>query len=141
MIRVVAGIIEQRHRLLICQRRQDQAFAGKWEFPGGKIFPSETPRAALVRELREELAVETKIGPEIFRIRHQYSEMENRVEISFFWAAVNCGTPRNVCFQQIRWVTRHTLPRYEFLAADRPLVNLLRRGFAPIRCWSRIGGQ
>ena len=62
MIRVVAAIIEQEGRVLICQRPAGKAFVGKWEFPGGKMRPSETPRQALERELREELGVSARIG-------------------------------------------------------------------------------
>src|SRR5215468_8749864 len=71
-ITVVAGLIQQGGRLLVCQRRRDGAFALKWEFPGGKVEPGETYENGLRRELREELGIEAHIGPEAYRTRHDY---------------------------------------------------------------------
>ena len=128
MIRVVAAIIEERGRLLICQRRSGGAFELKWEFPGGKIRRGETPRAALARELREELGVAARIGREVLRTRHRYAELDREVEITFFAAASLFPAPRNIVFERIVWVWPGDLPRYDFLAADRALVARLVRG-------------
>lgn len=128
MIRVVAAIIEERGRLLICQRRRGDAFEMKWEFPGGKIRRGETPRAALARELREELGVAACIGREVFRTRHRYAEPQREVEIAFFAATRLFPAPRNIVFERIVWVRRGDLLRYDFLAADRALVARLVRG-------------
>ena len=132
MIRVVAAIIEDAGRVLICQRRGGP-FALKWEFPGGKMRPSETPRAALARELREELAIEAQIGPEVFRVRHRYAEMSKGVEITFLAAKLQratlpFSTPRNLVFERIVWAERGELARYDFLEADRLLIRGLSRG-------------
>lgn len=127
MIRVVAGIIEQDGRVLICQRRAGRVFAGKWEFPGGKMRPSETPRAALERELREELGVVAKVGDVVASVRHRYAEIREDVPIYFFIAALE-EPARNVAFERIAWVRREELPRYDFLAADRRVISRLARG-------------
>lgn len=136
MIRVVAGILEDAGRVLICQRRGG-VFALKWEFPGGKMRPSETPREALVRELREELGIEARIGREIFCVRHRYSQMSSGVEIRFFGALLpRAGTPGSVArnlgleraFERIVWLRRDELARYDFLEADRILIRELVRG-------------
>lgn len=132
MIRVVAAIIEDAGRILICQRRGGP-FALKWEFPGGKIRPSETPRAALGRELREELLLEARIGREAYRVCHRYAEIRAGVEIAFFAArlpppGLPFSAPRNLVFERIAWVERARLMRYDFLAADWPLVCRLARG-------------
>jgi 8-oxo-dGTP diphosphatase len=128
MIRVVAAIIEHRGRLLICQRRRGDAFELQWEFPGGKIRRGETPRAALARELREELGVATTIGREIFRARHNYAERGVSVELAFFTAGRLFPAPRNVVFERIAWVWPSDLMRYDFLVADRMLISRLVRG-------------
>jgi 8-oxo-dGTP diphosphatase len=135
MIRVVAAIIEHRGRLLICQRRAGDVFGLKWEFPGGKIRRGETPRAALARELREELGVAADVGRVVFRTRHRYADMPSAVDITFFAATRPFPTPRNIVFERIVWARPADLPRYDFLAADRTLVARLVRGeFAtPIR--------
>lgn len=128
MIRVVAAIIEEKGRLLICQRRRGDAFELKWEFPGGKIRRGETPRAAVARELKEELGVAVRIGREAFRARHHYPQMASVVEITFFAATNPFPAPRNIVFERIAWVQRRNLGRYDFLAADRGLVARLMRG-------------
>jgi 8-oxo-dGTP diphosphatase len=127
MIRVVAGIIEQDGRVLICQRQPGRIFAGKWEFPGGKMRPSEMPRQALERELREELGVSPKIGELAHMVRHRYAEMSEPVQISFLRAALE-ERPRNLAFAQIVWARRTELPLYDFLAADRQVISRLVRG-------------
>lgn len=132
MIRVVAAIIEDAGRLLICQRRGGP-FALKWEFPGGKMRPSETPREALARELREELRIEVQIADEVHRVRHRYEEMSSGVEIAFFAASLlpanlPCSMPRNLAFERIAWVRRGELTRYDFLEADRLLIRRLASG-------------
>jgi mutator protein MutT len=127
MIRVVAGIIEQDGRVLICQRQSGRIFAGKWEFPGGKMRPSETPRQALARELREELGTSPKIGELVQMVRHRYAEMSEPVQISFLRAALE-ERPRNLAFAQIVWSRRTELPLYDFLAADLQVISRLVRG-------------
>ena len=127
MIRVVAGIIEQYGRVLICQRPAGRVFAGKWEFPGGKMRQSETPRQALERELREELGTSPKIGELVQMVRHWYVEMSEPVQISFLRAALE-EMPRNLAFERMVWAARPELPRYDFLAADRQVISRLVRG-------------
>ena len=127
MIRVVAGIIEQDGRVLICQRQAGGIFGGKWEFPGGKMRPSETPRQALERELLEELGAAPKIGDLLHTVRHRYAEMSEAVQISFLSAAFE-DPPRNLAFDRIVWARRAELPRYDFLAADRHVISRLVRG-------------
>jgi mutator protein MutT len=141
MIRVVAAIVESQGRLLICQRRRGAAFALKWEFPGGKLRASETPWEALARELREELAVEARIGREVYRARHRYAELDDQVQVTFFTAIVVAkgvaegiakgaiaGRSRTRVFERIIWAPRADLIRFDFLAADRALVSRLVAG-------------
>ena len=127
MIRVVAAIIEHNGRVLICQRRANGTFAGKWEFPGGKMRPSETPRQALERELQEELGVRSTIGEIAAEVRHRYAEMSDSVQILFLNAEVE-GRPRNLTFERIAWARLPELRRYDFLAADRRVIGALVRG-------------
>jgi len=127
MIRVVAGIIERSGRVLICQRRPRGAFGGKWEFPGGKMRPSETPRQALQRELREELGTGSTIGETATTVRHRYAEMSDAVQILFLRAKLE-GAPRNLAFERMAWARCLELLRYDFLAADRRVIAALVRG-------------
>ena len=78
MLSVVAALIEDGGKLLVCQRRRGDTFGMMWEFPGGKLQAGETPAEALRRELFEELGVKAAVGAEVFRTRHRYAEMRNR---------------------------------------------------------------
>ena len=134
MIRVVAAVIRQKGRILICERRVGDTMEGKWEFPGGKIRRSEAPRAALVRELREELGVEAEIGAEIYSARHHYAQSDIRLEITFFAVRKYSGAARNLAFQRMVWARPAELARHDFLAADRVVVAKLVRGL-PADLW------
>jgi 8-oxo-dGTP diphosphatase len=135
MIRVVAGIIQRDARVLICQRRAGKALGLKWEFPGGKMRPSETPSQALERELREELGVAAKIGNVVDAVRHRYSEMPDTVQVVFMRAAL-CEPLFSAmqhgeaggAFERIVWAPRAELRRYDFLAADRRMIARLVGG-------------
>lgn len=124
---VAAAIILRGDNVLICQRRPDQPLPLQWEFAGGKVEGCETPEICLQRELREELGIEAEIGPEVARFSHQYAGFD-RVLLLFFRVTVFTGEPQNLVFQEIRWVTRADLPHYDFLAADKELVEEIARG-------------
>ena len=124
---VVAALIEADGKLLVCQRRRTDSFGLMWEFPGGKLEPGETPAQALARELQEELGVEAQIGPEIFRTRHQYSELGDAIDLIFFAATVTPADIRNQAFETMEWRQPQTLHELNFLPADREFVAMLSR--------------
>jgi 8-oxo-dGTP diphosphatase len=126
-MRVVAGIVVRDESVLICQRKVGQQYAGKWEFPGGKVEPGEELRAALERELSEELAIAATIGKEIARYEYTYPGRPP-IEIVFYKVAEFEGEPFNVIFEQIRWEKVETLPRYDFLDGDIDFVKNLTAG-------------
>ena len=125
-ILVVAGIIQRGERILICQRRRSDAYGLQWEFPGGKVKDGEALPSALRRELQEELAIQAEVGGEVFRLRHHYPD--RYVEVVFFAIANYGGEIRNQVFEAIAWAPRAKLPEYNFLQADRELVNRLSKG-------------
>ncbi len=125
---VVTAIIQRGGRVLICQRRKDDAFGLKWEFPGGKVLLGEAPAAALARELKEELGVQTRIGAEVWRTRHNYSEHAREIELLFFTAQLESVEVRNLAFERIVWEEFGKLPSYDFLAADRDIVERVAKG-------------
>jgi 8-oxo-dGTP diphosphatase len=122
---VVAALIEQDNRLLVCQRRRSDPFPLLWEFPGGKVHDGETPAQALARELIEELGVQAQIGREVYRTRYRYPELPDELELIFFTARIESGALRNLAFEQIVWVRPQELPQMEFLPADKELITLL----------------
>src|SRR5947208_14056231 len=97
MKRVVAGLIVQDGKLLVCQRTKYQPMALKWEFPGGKIEEGEQPRDALRRELEEELGIRAVICDEMVRLRHTYRNV-GAVELRFFLLDAFHGEKENRIF-------------------------------------------
>ena len=129
MLKVVAGIVERDGLLLIAQRRPDDRLAGQWEFPGGKVEPGETPEAALVRELREEFAVETEVLGYVGTSVHAYATFT--IELLAYRVRYVRGEFALNDHQAIRWVTAAELGAYPFAAADLPIVALLQTPAQP----------
>jgi len=125
-LRVSAGLILRDGRILICQRAATDAFPLKWEFPGGKVENGEEPAAALARELREELGIRATVGAEVSRVQHAYPGGPE-VELFFYSVPAFVGEPVNRRFAAVEWAPLATLPAYDFLEADRPLVTQLAR--------------
>jgi 8-oxo-dGTP diphosphatase len=124
---VVAALIESDGKILACQRRKNDAFGLKWEFPGGKVQRDENPGQALARELKEELGVDAAIGEEIYRTRHRYAELAREIELIFFAARAQRNEMCNLAFEQMRWVTPGELAGLDFLPADQEFVEILAR--------------
>jgi 8-oxo-dGTP diphosphatase len=123
---VVAALISRDSKLLICQRRRGDSHALQWEFPGGKIETGESPEEALARELREELGVAATIGAEVYRTRHRYRELQDERDLIFYRASIDdSALLQNRVFERFEWASPSALPQYDFLSADKELVNLL----------------
>lgn len=124
VIEVVAAVIEREGRILIARRPAALHLGGLWEFPGGKRQPGETPEAALVREIREELDAAVTVGELLDDVEWTYPE--KTVRLLFFRCALD-DEPRAAEGQEIAWVAPADLDRYEFPPADGSLVARLRR--------------
>jgi len=127
MKQVVAAVIENNGKLLVCQRTRHQTMPLKWEFPGGKIEDGEQPRDALRRELEEELGIQAKIGDEISRIRYMYPNGA-MVELRFFVVRDYAGEIENRIFRDVQWAKPKDLGSFDFLEADAELVKDLAAG-------------
>ncbi len=121
---VVAAVIERNGQILLGQRKARGRHGLKWEFPGGKVEPGEEPRAALARELREELGIDAQIGEEIERYDFSYAN-QPPTHLIFFRVTEFAGEPVNLDFAQIAWAERHQLPEYDFLEGDVDFVKRL----------------
>jgi 8-oxo-dGTP diphosphatase len=123
-VEVVAAVIQRDGRYLITRRLEGTHLAGMWEFPGGKILPTEKPEDALRREIREELGVTASVGDLIEAVTWTYPE--KTVRVLFFRCTIH-GEPCPQQGQEMRWVEAAELPTYAFPAADRRLVERLAR--------------
>jgi len=118
---VVAGVIERGGKVLVALRRPEGERASLWEFPGGKVEQGEGERAALARELHEELGVRAKVGEEYARVEHIYPDLQ--VELALYRCALHeREEPRALQCEAIRWVERRELPGLPFCEADVPIL-------------------
>ncbi len=124
---VVAGVLHREGKLLIGQRMADDRHGLKWEFPGGKVEAGETPKEALARELREELAIDAVIGREIARYE-QATRRRSPLLLLFHAIESYVGEPQGVTFEQIKWEDPARLPDYDFLDGDLDFVRRLALG-------------
>ena len=121
---MVAALLERDGCTLIAQPRPDVPHPLKWEFPGGKVEPGETPRSALVRELREELAIEVESASELAHYEYQYPG-RSAILLVFYRVERFTGEPRNLVFERIEWTPRASLTKYDFLEGDRDFIAKL----------------
>jgi 8-oxo-dGTP diphosphatase len=124
MTHVVAGILERDGKILVCRRRADQPHALKWEFPGGKLESGESPAAALVRELREELGIEATAGAELMRYVFAYPGKQ-AILLIFLAATEWRGEIENRIFDTLAWERREVLSAYDFLEGDAPFLKAI----------------
>jgi 8-oxo-dGTP diphosphatase len=122
-LRVVAAALFDDSRVLIAQRPPGKHMAGWWEFPGGKVAADESDADALVRELREELGIESRPLRLITTMTHEYPDRV--VELLLWQAALVSGTPRGLDGQRIKWVDCRSLAQERLLPADLPLIPAL----------------
>ena len=108
---------------MICQRKPEVHNGLKWEFPGGKIEAGESPEAALARELREELAIDVRVGRVCDAVYYRYPDRD--VLVLFYLCEIVSGEPRMVDCNDIRWVTFEALKGYDFAGADAVFVDRL----------------
>jgi 8-oxo-dGTP diphosphatase len=123
-ISVVGAVITRGDAVLLAQRRPDRAEPLRWEFPGGKCDPGEDPPAALVRELREELGIETEVGPLFQVVLHDYAD--RTIHLMAFRTTILGGEPRPLDCQAVRWVPVKKLGSFDICEADLPVVKRLQ---------------
>ena len=120
------ALIDPDGRVLLAQRPEGKSLAGLWEFPGGKVEPGETPEAALIRELKEELDIDTWtscLAPLTFA-SHSYEDFH--LLMPLFACRKWQGTVRSLEGQQLAWVRPNQLRDYPMPPADLPLIPILR---------------
>ena len=121
MVEVVAALIWDKEKFMICQRPAHKARALLWEFVGGKVEPGETKEAALLRECREELDVTLSVGDVFMDVVHQYPDIT--VHLTLFNATIAEGIPQKLEHNDIRWITPAEIPLYDFCPADEEILK------------------
>ena len=116
MVDVVAALLWDNNRFMICQRPAHKARGLLWEFVGGKVEQGETKQQALMRECMEELAVTVTVGEVFMEVIHEYPDIT--VRLTLFHAGIAAGTPRKLEHNDIRWITPDEIPCYNFCPAD-----------------------
>ncbi len=121
MIEVVAALIWNNDKFMICQRPANKARALLWEFVGGKVEPGETKEQALIRECKEELDIILSVGDEFTNVTHEYPDIT--VHLTLFNATIKKGHPRLIEHNDLKWITPEKIPNYEFCPADEDILK------------------
>lgn len=124
MTEVVAALIWDDDRFLICQRPAHKARGLLWEFVGGKVEPGETPEEALRRECREELDIELTVRDVFMDVVHVYPDLT--VHLTLFHAAIASGEPKRIEHNAIAWITPDEIAQYDFCPADVEILKRIR---------------
>ena len=124
MTSVVAALIWDNDKFMICQRPATKSCALLWEFVGGKVEPGETKQQALIRECQEELAVTLAVQDVFMEVDHVYPDLT--VHLTLFNASIAEGTPRKIEHNDLRWITVEEIDQYEFCPADEEILRRLK---------------
>ena len=117
---VVAALIWQDDKFMICQRPAHKARGLLWEFVGGKVEHGETKKQALIRECREELAITLSVGDVFMDVVHEYPDLT--VHLTLFNATIAVGEPQMLEHNDIRWITPSEISNYDFCPADEEIL-------------------
>jgi 8-oxo-dGTP diphosphatase len=123
---VAAGILVENGRVLLARRKRGSHLQGKWEFPGGKCEEGEDPKAALVRELSEEVGIEVTVGDPVCITFHRYEEANKSVLLLFYEVTRTRGEPRALDVAAVKWGTESDLDPAEFPPADVEVLGKVR---------------
>ena len=124
---VVAALIWDGGRFMICRRPAHKARGLLWEFVGGKVEPGETKAAALIRECREELDITLEVGDVFMDVVHEYPDLT--VHLTLFTAKIAAGEPRLLEHSALAWITPDEIGQYEFCPADVEILEKIRERF------------
>ncbi len=127
MTQVVAALIRQNNRFLICRRPVHKTRGLLWEFVGGKVEKGETKQQALMRECMEELAVKVRVDDVYMQLVHEYPDMT--VELTLFNAAIVEGEPQLLEHSEIRYISVDEIDRFDFCPADVEILKKLKEDF------------
>ena len=123
-VQVVAALIKQGDKILICQRPKNKGCALLWEFVGGKVEQGESKEQALVRECKEELEIDIEVGKEFFFVSHTYPDVT--VHLTLFLARILRGVPQKIEHNDVKWITVKQIDSFEFCPADEVIIEKIK---------------
>ena len=124
-VEVVAALLWEQEKFLICQRPKDKARGLLWEFVGGKVEAGETGQEALIRECREELGITVEVGAVFTDLTHEYPDIT--VHLTLYTCRIREGTPVLLEHADMRWITPAEIPLYDFCPADKVILEKLAK--------------
>lgn len=125
MVEVVAALIWNNDKFLICQRPADKARPLLWEYVGGKVEPGETKEDALIRECKEELDITVSVGSVFFDVVHEYPDIT--IHLTLFNADIAAGEIKLLEHNDYRWITPDEIPDFDFCPADKSINDYIRQ--------------
>ena len=128
MVEVVAALIWDKDKFMICQRPAHNARALLWEFVGGKVEPGETKEQALIRECQEELAITISVDDVFMDVVHEYPDIT--VHLTLFNATIAEGVPQKLEHNDIKWITPVEIPQFNFCPADEEILAKIIRTYS-----------
>ena len=127
MTEVVAALIWDGDKFMVCQRPAHKARGLLWEFVGGKVESGETKEQALIRECKEELNVLISVGDVFMDVIHEYPDLT--VHLTLFNATIVEGEPQKMEHNDIKWITPNEMPSFEFCPADEEILAKIKDSF------------
>ena len=123
MVEVVAALVWDNGKFMICQRPANKARPLLWEFVGGKVESGETKEQALIRECQEELAITLSVGDAFMDVVHEYPDVT--IRLTLFNATIAEGVPQKLEHNDIQWITPSEIPNYDFCPADEEILTAI----------------
>lgn len=123
-VEVVAALIWDKDKFMICQRPAHKARGLLWEFVGGKVEHGESKENALIRECREELAAELSVGDVFMSVMHEYPDIN--IHLTLFNATIKKGVPQMIEHNDIKWIKKEEIPQYDFCPADEAILKAIQ---------------
>jgi 8-oxo-dGTP diphosphatase len=124
MQKVTAAIIIRNNMYLIAKRKTGGSLSGKWEFPGGKVEPGETPEQGLVREIDEEFGVAVKVGK--FVGSHKFNNEEKEYELLAYYCEILSGEITLNVHEDMKWISIREFDDFDFAESDKEILRILK---------------